>query len=363
MPPSVSGMGTVQDSAMDSQLSRISGMIQTHGQMTEKLRQGQPKTSSGQAQWTSFSDQHSQHSGHRDEHGSQPNTSGMTLRSAKSSDSLAIAGSPPTALSKAKNSQPAHRGSITSGLTSGFMRIPGTGAGNRGGSAQPSTETRVSQAQMFTQPSSMAVAPSTSLPSNSNLSSHRESVAGQEISTSYVTTASLALRPPSVGSGQAGTGSASRRYGNSTVYGQPGANGSNVQIGGSGNANSRRTTVNNRHSSRFLSSQHLSHVSFHSYPNASIAEQEAQIRENLKPYLDGTHHTDEIQVRFKMGWKTLDRFLRKIAEEAEFASWNHDIRGWATGSSSGAEWSESKKREKAEAMERGDYGKVVIVLR
>ncbi|GHJ86165.1 hypothetical protein NliqN6_2567 [Naganishia liquefaciens] len=361
MPPSVSVTGTALDSAMDSQLSRISSMHPGQGQT--QMRQGQRESSSGQAQWTSFSDRHSQHSGPRDEHGSQPNTSGMTIRSAKSSDSLAIAGSPPTGLTKAKTAHPAHRGSITSGLTSGFMRIPGMGAGNRSGSAQPSTENRTSQGHMFTQPSSMAVAPSTSLPSNSNLSSHQDSQAGQEISTSYVTTASLALRPPSVGSGQVGTGSASRRYAKNTMYAHPGANGSNVQIGGSGNANSRRTTANNRHSSRFLSSQHLSHVSFHSYPNASIAEQEAQLRESLKPYLDGTHHTDEIQVRFKMGWKTLDRFLRKIAEEADFASWNHDTKGWASGSNSGAEWSESRRREKAEAMERGDYGKVVIVLR
>lgn len=351
---------------MDSQISRISGVNQNHGQgqgqMAERMRQGQCKSSSGQAQWTSFSDRHSQHSAARDESGSQHNTSGMTIRSAKSSDSLVVTGSPPTGLTKAK-AAPAHRGSIASGLTSGFMRIPGTGAGNRGGSAlATTTENRPSQPQMFTQPSSMAVAPSTSLPSNSNLSSHRGSLAGQEISTSHVTTASLALRPPSVGSGQVGTGSASRRYGNNTVYGHPGANGSNVQIGGSGNANSRRTTVNNR-SSRFLSSQHHSHVSFHSYPNASIAEHEAQVREELKPYLDGTHHTDEIQVRFKMGWKTLDTYLRKIAEEADFPLWNHETKGWATGSNSGAEWSESKRREKAEAMERGDYGKVVIVLR
>lgn len=83
----------------------------------------------------------------------------------------------------------------------------------------------------------------------------------------------------------------------------------------------------------------------------------------MKPYLDGTHHTDEIQVRFKMGWRMLDSYLRKIAEEAEFASWHHDAKGWASGSNSGAEWSESKRKEKAEAAERGDYGKVVIVLR
>jgi hypothetical protein len=351
---------------MDSQISRISGMNQNlgqgQGQMAERMRQGQRKSSSGQAQWTSFSDRHSQQSVPRDD-GSQHNTSGVTLRSAKSSDSLAITGSPPTGTTRPKGVQAAHRGSMASGLTSGFMRIPGTGAGTRGGSALATTETRPSQPQMFTQPSSMAVAPSTSLPSNSNLSSHRGSVSGQEISTSHVTTASLALRPPSVGSGQAGAGSANRRYGNNTVYGHPGANGSNVQVGGSGNANSRRTTVNNRHSSRFLSSQHHSHLSYQSYPNASLAEHEAQVREDLKPYLDGTHHTDEIQVRFKMGWKTLDTYLRKIAEEADFASWHHEIKGWASGSNSGAEWSESKRREKAEAMERGDYGKVVIVLR
>jgi hypothetical protein len=223
---------------------------------------------------------------------------------------------------------------------------------------------------MFTQPSSMAVAPSTSLPSNSNLSSHHGSFAGQEVSTSHVTNASLAPRPPSIASGQVGTGSGNRRYtgpAGANIYGyNSGANSSaNVQQGGSGQGASSRRIVglNNRHSSRFLSSQHHSHVSFHSYQNASLAEQEAQLKEELKPYLDGTHHTDEIQVRFKMGWKMLDSYLRKIAEDAEFASWHHDAKGWASGSNNGADWSESKRKEKAEAAERGDYGKVVIVLR
>lgn len=374
-PPSVSVTGTGQESGMDSMISRIS--TQGQGQMLDRMRQGQRKPSTSQAQWTSFSDRHSQQGTHKEDTPSQHNTSGLTLRSAKSFDSLSVATSPPTAVNAktrgGTNKTANRRESMTSGLTSGFMRIPGTGAG---GSRPPVRGVTVESRQhnqashMFTQPSSMAVAPSTSLPSNSNLSSHHGSFAGQEVSTSHVTNASLAPRRPSIASGQVGTGSGNRRYtgpGGANVYGyNNGANGSaNAQQGGSGQgANSRRMAgLNNRHSSRFLSSQHHSHVSFHSYQNASLAEQEAQLKEELKPYLDGTHHTDEIQVRFKMGWKMLDNYLRKIAEDAEFASWHHDAKGWASGSNHGADGSESKRKEKAEAAERGDYGKVVIVLR
>lgn len=164
------------------------------------------------------------------------------------------------------------------------------------------------------------------------------------------------------------TGSGGRRAtgpGPASVYGNNG-NAYAYQSGGSGQAyNSRRTPgPNNRHSSRLLSSQRQSHLSFKSYQNQTIEEQEAQLKEELKPYLDGTHHTDEIQVKFRMPWKRLDSFLRRIAAEAE-DPWDYEGRGWASGASAngGAEWSETKRKEKAEAAERGDYGKVVIVLR
>lgn len=367
VPPVASVIGTAQESVMDSMISRVS----TQGQ--GQSRQGQRKPSTSQAQWTSFSDRHSQQGTH--DAASQHNTSGLTLRSAKSSDNLSDAASPPpTAVPNGMNpkvkggsGRPANRReSMASGLTSGFMRIPGTGAGGRAPTLGIGVDNRQGgqAVNMFTQPSSMAVAPSTSLPSNSNHSSHHGSFAGHDVSTSHVTNASLALRPPSAGSGQVGTGSGNRRYtgagGNGYGYNNGSANAHQGATSGQG-GNSRRMA--NRHSSRFLSSQHHSHVSFHSYQNASLAEQEAQLKEELKPYLDGTHHTDEIQVRFKMGWKVLDGYLRKIAEEAEFASWHHDPKGWANGSNSGAEWSESRRKEKAEAAERGDYGKVVIVLR
>ncbi|KAJ9107395.1 hypothetical protein QFC21_000845 [Naganishia friedmannii] len=378
-PPSVSVGGAGQESGMDSMISRISSdqAPQGRGQMLERMRQGQRKSSTSQTQWTSFSDRHSQQNNQKEDGNSQHKTSGMTIRSNKSTDSLLMATSPREAglaqkMRSAVNNPHIRRESHTSGLTSGFMRIPGTGAGgaSRGVSMMGgATEIRPNQSShAYIQPSSMAVAPSTSLPSNSNLSSHQSSFAGQGLSTSHATNNSSGLRPPSLGSAHVATGSGNRRStgaGTASVYGNNG-NANAYQSGGSGQGyNSRRTAgPNNRHSSRLLSSQRQSHLSFKSYQNQSIEEQEAQIKEELKPYLDGTHHTDEIQVRFKMPWKRLDSFLRRIALEAEDA-WDFEGRGWASGGSTngGAEWSETKRKERAEAAERGDYGKVVIVLR
>ncbi|KAJ9100020.1 hypothetical protein QFC19_005838 [Naganishia cerealis] len=370
-PPSVSVGGGGQESGMDSMISRISSDNAPHGQgqMTDRMRQGQRKRSTSQTQWTSFSDRHSQQNLQKED----AKTSGMTIWSAKSTDSLLLSNSPREGFThktrSGTNNPQIRRESATSGLTSGFMRIPGTGAGTpRGFPTGVGTETRSNQAShAYIQPSSMAVAPSTSVPSNSHLSSHQGSYAGQGLSTSHATNNSLALRPPSSGSTHGVTGSGSRRH---TGPGPASAYGTNVnanayQSGGSGQGyNSRRTTgLNNRYSSRLFSPQRQSHLSFKSYQNQSIEEQEAQIKEELKPYLDGTHHTDEIQVKFKMPWKRLDTFLRRIALEAEDA-WDYEGRGWASGASAtGAEWSETKRKEKAEAVERGDYGKVVIVLR
>lgn len=33
------------------------------------------------------------------------------------------------------------------------------------------------------------------------------------------------------------------------------------------------------------------------------------MEEELELYLDGSHHTDEIQVEFQMGWKELEKVL------------------------------------------------------
>lgn len=376
-PPSVSVGGAGQESGMDSMISRISSDNAQHGQgqMLERMRQGQRKGSTSQAQWTSFSDRHSQQNNQKDDGNSQHKTSGMTIRSTKSTDSLLMATSPrETGLTQKTRSVVTNpqirRESHTSGLTSGFMRIPGTGAGTSRGVSMMGGTTEMRPNQAYIQPSSIAVAPSTSLPSNSNLSSHQGSFAGQGgLSTSHATNNSSGLRPPSLGSAQGAPGSGGRRNtgaGTTSVYGQNG-NANAYQSGGSGQGyNSRRAPApNNRHSSRLLSSQRQSHLSFKSYQHQSIEEQEAQIKEELKPYLDGTHHTDEIQVKFKMPWKRLDSFLRRIALEAEDA-WDYGGRGWAGSGASangGAEWSEAKRKEKAEAAERGDYGKVVIVLR
>lgn len=46
--------------------------------------------------------------------------------------------------------------------------------------------------------------------------------------------------------------------------------------------------------------------------SAVLRVREAESRameEELVTYLDGMHHTDEIQVYFRMGWKDLERIL------------------------------------------------------
>lgn len=65
----------------------------------------------------------------------------------------------------------------------------------------------------------------------------------------------------------------------------------------------------------------------------------------MLPYLDGLHHTDELQVRFKMGWAKLDAHLKRIG-------------GVREGQSAG-----EGDEERRKAVERGDYGAVVVVLR
>ena len=72
-------------------------------------------------------------------------------------------------------------------------------------------------------------------------------------------------------------------------------------------------------------------------------EQETNLHASMLGYLDGLHHADELQVKFKMGWTRLEEHLRKIAGLPE------DLRGLS--------------EEKREAAGRGDYGKVVVVLR
>ena len=40
-----------------------------------------------------------------------------------------------------------------------------------------------------------------------------------------------------------------------------------------------------------------------------VLEEQNQVEEELLRYLDGNHHSDEIQVKFGMGWKQLERLL------------------------------------------------------
>ena len=44
-------------------------------------------------------------------------------------------------------------------------------------------------------------------------------------------------------------------------------------------------------------------------PSMKINEQERRLDEDLVRYLDGSHHTDEMQVYFGMGWKELEKVL------------------------------------------------------
>lgn len=74
-----------------------------------------------------------------------------------------------------------------------------------------------------------------------------------------------------------------------------------------------------------------------------IREQETNLHASMLGYLDGLHHADELQVRFKMGWTRLDSHLRKIAGLSD------DLQGL--------------DEERREAVGKGDYGKVVVVLR
>jgi hypothetical protein len=72
-------------------------------------------------------------------------------------------------------------------------------------------------------------------------------------------------------------------------------------------------------------------------------EHDTNLHASMLGYLDGLHHTDELQVKFKMGWTKLEDNLRRIAGLPGDLS----------------QFSE----EKREAVGRGDFGKVVIVLR
>jgi hypothetical protein len=77
--------------------------------------------------------------------------------------------------------------------------------------------------------------------------------------------------------------------------------------------------------------------------NPSQKEQETALHTSMVGYLDGLHHTDELQVKFKMGWAKLNAHLKKIAGVPD------DPRNIPD--------------EKQEAVARGDYGKIAIVLR
>lgn len=75
----------------------------------------------------------------------------------------------------------------------------------------------------------------------------------------------------------------------------------------------------------------------------SHLEQEANLEASLLELMNGLHHTDEMQVRFKMGWAKLDQHLRRIA------GLPRDLT--------------PLDEERKEQVARGDYGDIVIVLR
>lgn len=81
----------------------------------------------------------------------------------------------------------------------------------------------------------------------------------------------------------------------------------------------------------------------------SHAIQEAILLDEIRAYCDGSHHTDEIQVRFKMSWARLEMHLQKIA-------------GLPFGIDGKLATDEMTEQVKADSA-RGDYGKVVVVIR
>ncbi len=77
-------------------------------------------------------------------------------------------------------------------------------------------------------------------------------------------------------------------------------------------------------------------------------EIEAALMEDLKPFLDGNHHADEIQCRFGMSWKALEGYLKKIGDEG----------GGGEGGSGGETPGIGR-----EGGWSGDYGRIVVVYR
>jgi len=85
--------------------------------------------------------------------------------------------------------------------------------------------------------------------------------------------------------------------------------------------------------------------------NAAITQQEhdTHLHASMLGYLDGLHHADELQVKFKLGWTKLEDCLKKIA-------------GLPLGGSGGGD-PQGISEEQKESIARGDFGKIVIVLR
>ena len=87
---------------------------------------------------------------------------------------------------------------------------------------------------------------------------------------------------------------------------------------------------------------------------AAITQQEhdTHLHASMLGYLDGLHHADELQVKFKMGWTKLEDCLKKIA-----------VLPSGGGGGGGGDPHGGVSEEQKESIARGDFGKIVIVLR
>lgn len=81
----------------------------------------------------------------------------------------------------------------------------------------------------------------------------------------------------------------------------------------------------------------------------SEAEKEAALHRALREFCDGMHHADELQIRFEMGWTRLEQHLQKMS-------------GLPTTADGKLAISELTDQEREDAT-RGDFGKIVVVLR
>lgn len=81
----------------------------------------------------------------------------------------------------------------------------------------------------------------------------------------------------------------------------------------------------------------------------SEAEKEAALHRALRPFCDGMHHADELQIRFEMGWLRLEQHLQKMS----------GLPMTADGKLATTELTDQQREDAV----RGDFGKIVVVLR